>query len=178
MARTIDGRRLTESHRLAQARLGARAVAMMRDLWPLLDMTALDATTPRWLRAAVPMVQSQSVASARLASSYVQSFRRVEAPSAAALRPFVAPPPPAQQVVTSLTATGPVAVKQQMTRGVPLERAALGGMSRSSAAALRLALQGGRDTVNETIRRDPAALGYARVTSGDPCAFCAMLAEP
>jgi len=43
--------------------------------------------------------------------------------------------------------------------------------------ATRLVLDGGRRTLVESIRADPRAEGWQRVTSGSPCAFCAMVAS-
>jgi hypothetical protein len=39
-----------------------------------------------------------------------------------------------------------------------------------------LVLTGGRMTLIGMAQRDPQALGWGRVTAGDPCAFCRMLA--
>lgn len=47
----------------------------------------------------------------------------------------------------------------------------------SAGAADREALRGGRDLINETAKKDKVAVGWARVTDGDPCPFCAMLAS-
>lgn len=38
-------------------------------------------------------------------------------------------------------------------------------------------MRGGWDTIEESVRSDRRALGWQRVTSGDPCAFCAMVAS-
>lgn len=176
MAATSEGRQLTEAHRLAQSRLGVVVASQMTDLWGLLDPDDLDATTARWLRAAVPVISSQHQTSARMSARYVERFRAVEG-ATTAFTPTVVAVPPLEQVTTSLTVTGPAATKAAVARAVPIDEAMILGMSRSSAAALRQALGGGRSTTNRAVRDDPAALGYARATSGDPCSFCAMLAS-
>lgn len=48
---------------------------------------------------------------------------------------------------------------------------------KASGSATRLALNGGRDTILESVRADPEAIGWVRVTDGDPCAFCLTLAS-
>ncbi|GAA0256741.1 hypothetical protein GCM10010492_67070 [Saccharothrix mutabilis subsp. mutabilis] len=45
-----------------------------------------------------------------------------------------------------------------------------------AASALRHGAAGGRDLLHNARRVDQAIIGYHRVTSAKPCAFCAMLA--
>lgn len=47
----------------------------------------------------------------------------------------------------------------------------------AAGAADREALRGGRDLISTASRADTRVLGWARITDGDPCAFCAMLAS-
>jgi hypothetical protein len=47
---------------------------------------------------------------------------------------------------------------------------------RVAGALGKLVLTGGRRTLTGIAARDPQALGWGRTTSGDPCAFCRMLA--
>src|SRR5690606_32476541 len=64
VAATLQARRLTEAHRLAQARTGAQAVAALRSIWQLLDPEDLDGTVGRWLQAAIPVVAQMRTLSA------------------------------------------------------------------------------------------------------------------
>ena len=178
MAATLAGARLTEGHRLAQARLRADTVARLLAVWPLLDPKALDATAERWLTAALPIVEAQRAASAVLAESYARAFRATEldAPPAdlptVGLRSFAT-----DQAATSLLVTGPVRVKAAMRTGAELVDALDLGRAGSAAAGSRVALDGGRDLLADTVAADPEVTVYERVTSGRPCAFCAMLAS-
>lgn len=171
MAATAAGVALTESHRLAQARLGRSVVRQMAGMWPLLDPADLDGTVERWLRLAIPVLERNHGQSARLATAYLRTFRTIEAPDLPPLRlpPTVFVP---AQAATSLTVTGPVAVKSATARGVALADASDLGLARSASAAMRLTLNGGRDT----IRSDGQAKGWTRALSGDPCDFCQGLA--
>ncbi|MFB7643879.1 hypothetical protein ACFC0S_03215 [Streptomyces sp. NPDC056084] len=45
----------------------------------------------------------------------------------------------------------------------------------AAGAADREALRAGRDLITHASQEDRRAVGWARVTDGDPCAFCAML---
>lgn len=177
MAATAAGAALTESHRLAQARLGRSVVRQMAGLWSLIDPADLDGTVERWLRLAVPVVERNHGQSARLAAAYLRTFRTIEAPD---LPPFRLPPPPAfvpAQTTTSLTVTGPVVVRASTAAGAAIQSASDAGLAQSAAAAMRLTLNGGRDTIVGAVNADPDAQGWARATSGNPCAFCAMLAS-
>jgi hypothetical protein len=69
-----------------------------------------------------------------------------------------------------------LSVKRAMTRGVPLARALDIAEAASSAAGMRHALDGGRETVMGTVRSDPQARGYQRVASSNACRYCSDLA--
>lgn len=177
MAASAAAKRLTEAHRLAQARLGAKAVHDLLSVFPLLDVTAIDATTTRWLRVAIPLVQARRRSSATLAASYINAFRAVEAGDLPLLGSMLADTVTLEQLVTSLTVTGPVALKRSIGSEVPIEQALRSASVTSSRAGMRHALNGGRETSIRMIDSDRIALGWARATSGAPCAFCAMLAS-
>lgn len=177
MASTRRAAQLTEAHRLAQARLGVKTSAQLVDAWSLIDPVDLDGTVERWMRTATQLVGAQRAESARLAAGYLDAFRRLELKKAKALDLVVAERLDAQQALTSLTVTGPVRVKAATARGVALDVASDLGMVGSAQAGMRLALDGGRSTIVDTLRGDPQAHGWARATSGSPCAFCAMLAS-
>jgi hypothetical protein len=68
-------------------------------------------------------------------------------------------------------------LKDAAKRGATAETAMRNAFVLSSGAAARLVLNGGRQTIYDTGRDDPATTGWYRETSGDPCAFCALLAS-
>ncbi len=177
MAATVEAARLTEAHRLAQVRLGARVVQAMRAAWPLLDVDDLDRSFERWLRTATVIIGGQRTVSARLAANYVQTFKALELGPSARTTPIVlAETAPADAVMTSMMVTGPASVKSAISRGVQSVKAMEVAEARSAAAAMRHALNGGRDTITGTLAADRDALGWRRVTSGNACDFCSMLA--
>lgn len=176
MAATEAGRLLTEGHRLAQLRIAAETVQLMRSTWALLDPFDLDATTPRWLDVSTRLLVRQHARSAAMSAQYLRSFRAVEL-SISDFSPLLADPLNPARAATSLTVTGPVAIKQQMSRSVPLTQAVATAEAMSAGAAMRHALNGGRTTLLTNVERDRAALGHVRVTDSDPCFFCAMLAS-
>lgn len=177
MAATTAGGRLTEAHRLAQARLGARTVNAMRAVWPLLDAQAIDATVERWLTAAVPVIRDHRATSSRLAANYTTTFKAIELGGVTSTPTVLAEAVPVEAVTTSLLVTGPYRLRKALARATPLVQALSTAEAESAAAAMRHALNGGRDTIIQTANADRQALGWARAASGRACAFCALLAS-
>lgn len=178
MAATTAGARLTEAHRLAQARIGAQTVRALRAVFPLLDPTDLDGSFERWLQGVMPVIRSQRTTSARLAANYLTTFRTLE------LGPDVDPYVPAladelaeEAVKTSMLVTGPVSVRSNLARSMPLVRAISLAEANTARAGMRHAMNGGRDTIQGAVHGDREALGWARSTSGRACSFCALLAS-
>jgi len=120
-------------------------------------------------------VGRQRTVSSRLAAQYLVTFRALELPDTKPVVPTIADVVPAEQLASSLLVTGPLSIKRAMTRLVPLERAIDTANASSSASAMRLALNGGRETLVNTTNQDREARGWTRVTSGNPCPFCEML---
>lgn len=171
---SLASRRLTEAHRLAQLRIGVRTIADLRRVWRLLDPDNLDPTIEAWIAAAAAVIRAQHSDSSALAMNYLDTFKRLELGDTATIQ-RADPPMAGRAVATSLIVTGPLSIKRAMTRGVPLERAVRTAEAASSAAGMRHALQGGRDSLLESLRSDPDAAGWSRVASGNACKFCSSL---
>lgn len=77
----------------------------------------------------------------------------------------------------SLTVTGPVSQKSKAGRGKPLQLARDESFVEAAGAATRHVLTGGRQSLLTLVEGDMRAIGWIRVTDGDPCSFCAMLAS-
>lgn len=77
----------------------------------------------------------------------------------------------------SLATNGPANIKSKTKRGRTAEQAAREAAAQAAGAAGRHVLEGSRRTNLELVRNDEEAIGWIRVTDGDPCAFCAMLAS-
>jgi hypothetical protein len=175
VASTVEGRRLTERHRQAQVRLSALTVARIRQLFALLDPADLGRNTPGFVDAAVLLIAQQHDVSVGLARRYYRAFRAAETGSQIG-GTLPAPGFDRDRVRTSVLVTGPVKVKQGMALGKTFEQASRTALTTVSGAATRHVLNGGRNMLSGAIQADRAALGYARATSGKPCAFCALLA--
>lgn len=177
MASTAPGQLLTETHRLAQVRIGDATKQQMAGVWPVLDLQSLDASFAGWLDAVNQVVGPARALSAQTAGAYFTTFRHLEAGQAKPFRPELADPVDPETLKISMRVTGPVAVKTGIGNGSDLADAAANAFTMSAGAAVRHALAGGRETISESVAADPKALGWARVASGSACAFCAMLAS-
>lgn len=167
---------LTEAHRLSQLRLGADLVQRMLAAFPVLDPADVDATAPRWLQIVIPMIQAQRMQSTRLAAAYSSAFRALHLGADGEFVATLAPRADPARLAASLMVTGPIKIKNLTSRAVTLDRAVGIASSTAARAAMRHALDGGRQTVQLTVANDTEAIGWSRVTSDAPCAFCAMLA--
>lgn len=165
---------LTEAHRLAQARLGAETVAILAATWPLIDPADVKASGRAWLSVAAPAVQAQRQRSAQMAAAYLRAHRTLELGEP--FDPVLADSAPSRQVATSLLVTGVYGLLANIRRGLTPERSASIAQGAAAGAAMRLALNGGRETITATVKADPRGRGYRRVTSGKACSWCSMLA--
>lgn len=177
MALSVVARRLTDTHRLAQARLGNQTMTRLREVWPTLDLNNLDGTFGAWVDRASPIVRSQRLVSARLAANYLTVFRKIElGTDVRPVVPVLVETVSKEALITSLRVTGPVSVKANVGRGMDLLQAAGIADERSSKAGARWALGGGRDTIVATSKADKRMAGWTWVASGaKTCDYCANL---
>lgn len=176
MAVTQSGALLTEAHRLEQSRIAEDALRQALLSWALLRYHDVDASFPVFAQVMLSILADHKRRSAWAAANYLQAFRSVEGVGGEA--PLVLLEELSrQQALTSLLVTGPATIKTATRKGLPEDEAMRLALAKTLKAATRLVLQGGRDTIMETVRRDRQALGWARITRGQPCYFCAMLAS-
>lgn len=166
---------LAEQYRVSQAALSATVTKDVLALWlagfrpgspdmwgPLLGL----------LRA---VVFARHSAAAGLAAVYY-GRARVAAGAATSFAPVLASAPPVEQIDVTAGITGPGAYKRSLRAGRTVEQARRSASVQLAGAMTRLVANGGRDTIRDAVESDEAAIGWARVTSAKPCAFCAMLA--
>lgn len=171
---TRQGRTTLETAAAARAVQLAIRAQLMRDviaLWPSLDPKRLDATWPGWIRAMSLLVTNYHGQSAVAASATYRAARE-QATHSPAPRSLIklAPAPSQDWLDRAFGYSGP----GQFQRDIARPNTAL---STTLGTASRVALDGGRTTLIESVKYDPVALGWYRVTDGDPCAFCALLAS-
>lgn len=156
---------LQAQFRSRQLELADRAAATVIEGWrQMIKAVGGRAAADRWVDDAFRAVMAARRASERNGAAFYVAQRAVELPGEPIFTPITGAPDltPAQveeSVRTSLRVTG---VRQ------PSE-AELTGATR------RHAMNGGRDVVDSSIRRDARVQFWYRETDGDPCYWCAML---
>lgn len=193
---TPQGRLLADRHRVAQGLLAAATFTQILRLWPLLVAgggTRIDANTPRWLELALAVMSAQRRQSAALALQFATAYRVVEHGAIDGFAPTPALDLNVAAARTSLMVLGPVAYKKQVAKQIGVDVGDLDARmlqynaptpgiqaklaANGARAAQRHVRNGGRETLDDVMRTDKAVVGYVRVTDGDPCFFCAMLAS-
>ncbi|MFA7297326.1 MAG: hypothetical protein WC211_09125 [Dehalococcoidia bacterium] len=174
MATTLAGSWLTERHRTAQLALRALALRQVLEIWPAFDVEDAARSWPAVESALLAVVGERRAISASLAAGYFEAFRRAEGVDGAAVPVLAAFDDGAvARARTSLQVTGYVTTER--LRSLKHPDPARVALVRVSGAVTRQVFDGGRETLLASVRSDRRARGWARVTSGDPCGFCAML---
>ena len=176
MAATLAGARLTAEHRSAQLALRAVTLRQVLQVWPAFDPEHAAGSWPPVENALLAIIGQRRADSASLAAGYFEAFRAAEHIGGTAtpvMSAFDAEAAARAQI--SLQVTGYVTTER--LRALRRPDPARTALVRISGAVTRHVLDGGRETLLGSVRADRRARGWARATSGDPCAFCAMLAS-
>jgi hypothetical protein len=169
---------LAEGFRRAELTVRADFYRHMVALWPLATAAIRDNDGDKlgdWLRLAILLVQRFRDQSATLAQQYVLRARLLDVGD---VGPSVSiGDMPDEQIVRTLLATGPGVIADGPRLGKSQPQAERDALAQTLAASGQLVLDGGHDVVERHVEADDAAVGWMRVTDGDPCSFCAMLAS-
>ena len=175
MARTAAGATLTRQHYLTQLALKAGASRDVTGLWRVVDPTNLTGTFDPVAQAAALLAKVRHRDSAGAAAGYQERFRKAEQVAGkAAIR--LAAPLPQEIALNALRGAGLSGIINARKAGLSPQAAARNGLVKMVGQMSSLVLGGGRDTIIEAVAADPQVSHWQRVTSGEPCAFCAMLA--
>jgi hypothetical protein len=164
---------LTEAHRLAQLRLGMTVVAQMHQAWQVVDPDDIEGSYDDWMPLVTPIAESGRSRSALLAGGYLRAHRQLV--TGEDFTPELAGALNMKAFTISMLVTGLYSARGNLVKGVTLDRAMEIADARTAASAMRYSLDGGRETIVESTRRDPRAHGWQRVASGSACAFCSEL---
>lgn len=173
MASTADGEKLTQEHQAAQVAIAVAVSAEARLLWGRLDIDDLDRSTPYWLAGNLRAIRQRNTQSQRLADAYMSEYRAAEIGQPLKLGAREAA---AGVAALSLQSAGPIRVKQLIAGGMDPDEALAAARTKFEGVAARQALMGGRLAIARGAQSDRRAIGWRRVTDGNPCAFCALLA--
>lgn len=176
MARTEAGAELTQLHRSSQLQLRSGVLSGLVNLWATVDPTNLEGTINPFASAAAVLVRAGNRDSSGLAAGYFREFRAAEGvPGTAAAR--LADVPAADVVTGLLRGAALASIVGARRRGFSPGAAARVGLTNTLGTATSQILAGSRYTILGSIRGDSRGDRWQRVTSGSPCAFCAMLAS-
>lgn len=144
-----------------------------RALWGDLDVARLDASTPAWLASNVRAAERFHQQSTTSAARYVERYRFAELGDTDG--PLVVPDFDRAAVQQELLLAGPVRVKLLVQGGMSAASASAGALTKYQGILGRASMMGGRQVIDGTTSADRRAIGWRRVSDGDPCSFCGML---
>lgn len=165
---TASGRLLIDAHRRSQVGISAEATGVLTNLWQEYG------DTPLWVPMAVQVVRHFSNRSTALALQYLRSYRYVEIG-----RNDLAEVP--HEIDTARTGglmwvVGPGLVQQMIGLGSEPSAAKTYATWKVINAGQKIIMDGGRNTIMDSALANDQAAGFHRVTDGNPCTFCAMIA--
>src|SRR5690606_7556582 len=169
-ATTLAHGHMVDQVKAASAIQAGLAVNFERTLNP----RDLDGTFPTYHRSSLALIAGGRKHSTALATSYYGAAKR-GAGYDAVIPALGAPAWDLQAAATDLLVNGPVSVKTYLKNGNSLSHALEVAKAKTLNAGKRHVLNAGRQTVLNLASKDTDALGWARVSDGQPCAFCAML---
>lgn len=179
MAKTEQGRELTENHRIAQVKLAERLTTwVIGVVLKAFDIRDIDASSLEISRILLPIVLQMRYISEDLSKDYTKKFRNAEVPKSQ-WKPFdfgfddLEPVEAEWQIIVTVRATAKIAVKQANTSTEVAEKTA----KAVAAKTQKIAQDGGRRAILHDVEFGKGPIGYARVPDANPCAFCAMLAS-
>lgn len=122
------------------------------------------------------LVRDRRSQSAALAGPY---YQRIRAEAGVSGTISLAPPRELveQRLDEALDGAGLYVYRRSLRLGATPAEARDRSVVTLTGTASRLALEGGRDVIEGTVLSDEDALGWIRITDGDPCSWCAMLAS-
>ncbi len=157
MAVTAETRRLTDEHRRAQIARARQVDAKVEQLWSRYQADQI--TAGQWERAMMIVAHSGYQSSRDLAAQYVDMYRIAAIREAAGkmARPEL-----------------DMLIAGRIIHSISPADALAANFSAALAETRKLAMRGGRDMVASAALQDRRAVGWRRITDGDPCTFCAM----
>lgn len=174
MARTSEGKRLTEVQRVAQVRQATKTLVKARIAYNrFLATTNLDGAFPTWAVLMDQIVTQGFVDSAALATPYVEKFAAAEGAKIPDL-PQVAIDH--AKLIEDLQVNGPISIKQKIAKGFEAEAAKAASAERLLGVVQEYVLGGGRSLIIGASHYYGSSGRWRRVTDGQPCTFCGMLA--
>ena len=169
---------LAQGARGIQLGLRAELVRDVTRMWPRLNFADLGSTWPAWLQVMSVLLRRYHARSVSSAALYYQAARQSETgdPGGPGLV-LSAGTLESVWVDKSLGWSAPGVYSKLLRADTPPPLAAQKALVQTLGVSSRLVMDGGRRTIADTADADDACYGYARITDGNPCRFCAMVAS-
>ena len=160
----------------SQAFLAAASIRDVLAVWSQLNLRDVRSSWPPLRTALASLIRDRFGQSALMGQVYYGQAR--QAAGVLSVPPVInLPPPPEPLIQATLDSTGPYSLLGRIKTGQQVPQASENTGVQMSGAAQRLISNGARQAVLQSVDADAKAVGWMRVTSGNPCAFCAMLAS-
>lgn len=169
--------------RRAQRGLSRLLVRDVRKLRRLIIPSRLQATVPDWIQAVRNLVGEYGDASSTAAADFYDSERVAAQVTGRFTVPLLDPPPDAQVdnslrwATKDLWPRDPDDPRTTAAQLLPIEERLDAAEKKAEAVAQKLVTDQGRGTVQNAVRQDRQAIGYARAAALGACAFCRLIAS-
>lgn len=179
---------LTDTYKAQQTAEAAKIAALIALYYQTRVDPADQQSVEAWLALMIPRLIAASDTGAYRAAAFYQAARDADLARGDGFRALPTLGAIDDGVRKSLLVVGPYdyankARAIELLKVSPAQQRALLAQAKQEtvkkvgAAAIRHAQAGSRNTIIDNTERDKVALGWVRVTDGDPCYFCAMLAS-
>jgi hypothetical protein len=166
---------LAASFYQSQAFLAAMATRDILTVWRQLNLRDVRSSWPALRTALAALIRDRYSQASALGQAYYGQARQAAGVPGEPPRVHV-PPPPEPQITATLDSTGPWNLLGKIKQGQQLATANENTAVQLAGSAQRLITNGARQAVMRSVAADDKAVAWARVTSANPCAFCALLA--
>jgi hypothetical protein len=161
--------------RATQLQLRKQMLAQILRSWPALNFDHLDQTWPAWLEAMQQTLIGYHQQLAAQSSLLYRGTRQLEVGDPGPT--LLAAPPTEDWTRKALGYAAPGVWEQRMRAGDDRQQAEKTALVSTLGTSTRIALDGARQTVLDAAETDTNKVRFFRVTDGDPCYFCALLAS-
>lgn len=175
MPASPESYRLAQQQRDDQLRNAESYKAEFAALWALWKVSQTPAQRRAWLTANVNLIKRYRSRAQAIALRYYQRARGMDAGSALPELPQIKQASDAD-LLKNLIDRSTGVYKRARLVGLDELQAEERARQAAEASGSRLVLKGGRDAIEQVEKSDRDAIGWMRVSDGDPCPeFCAVM---
>lgn len=165
---------LAQKQRREQLKVQRAFMAEYLLLWPLFTNAQTSEDRQKWLRLTTLLVKRWRGVSRPIALHYYDQAHRADLGTRAPRPPRIKEIPD-ETIIRNLLQRSAGTINRARLVGLGDLVAEERALAASLASAGRLVLGGGRDALEQAGAADRTAIGFMRVSDGDPCSFCALV---